>query len=162
MEDGAVSGNGVQVEIRWVINPSDDLSLPNRDVVVRLFSAARRAREQAWVPISGYKVGAALLTISGQIFTGANVESSNGQSICAERTALVKAVSEGEIDFAAVLAIADSEASITPCGQCRQHLADFSPAALVFMATLKSSTVDVAVLADLFPRSDFRGGLLNP
>lgn len=85
------------------------------------------AAKKAYVPYSNYKVGAALLTKSGKIFTGCNVENSSyGLTNCAERTAVFKAVSEGETDFEEIMIYVDSEKLPTPCGACRQVLAEFS------------------------------------
>lgn len=93
----------------------------------RLLEAAREAREFAYAPYSGYKVGAALLAKDGRVFTGCNVENAAyGNAMCAERTALFKAVSEGAREFTAV-AIAGSGSAPFPCGACRQSLYEFAP-----------------------------------
>ncbi|MDO9578904.1 MAG: cytidine deaminase [Candidatus Cloacimonadales bacterium] len=93
----------------------------------KLKQAAMEAAKKAYVPYSNYKVGAALLTKSGKIFTGCNVENSSyGLTNCAERTAVFKAVSEGETDFEEIMIYVDSEKLPTPCGACRQVLAEFS------------------------------------
>ncbi|MBX3081617.1 MAG: cytidine deaminase [Anaerolineae bacterium] len=92
----------------------------------RLIEAAQQVRSKAYVPYSHYQVGAALLTPSGKIFTGCNVENSSyGATICAERTAVVKAVSEGEQDFVAGVIITENGGS--PCGICRQVMFEFAP-----------------------------------
>lgn len=102
-----------------------------------LIAAAARAREQAYVPYSKFKVGAALLTRSGRIVTGCNVENaSSGATICAERTAVVKAVSEGEREFLALAVVTDVPRPASPCGICRQVLVEFNPALPVIMANL--------------------------
>lgn len=86
-----------------------------------LVHAAIRARELAYAPYSKFRVGAALRTVSGKIFTGCNVENASyGLCICAERTAICKAISEGERDFAAIAIAAAPLAS--PCGACRQFI----------------------------------------
>ena len=94
-----------------------------------LIKLAVQAKKNAHVPYSNFIVGAALLTKSGKVFTGCNVEcSSYGISLCAERTALVKAVSEGEKEFEAIAVVggnADELIYTTPCGACRQFLSDF-------------------------------------
>lgn len=94
----------------------------------KLIGAARAAAEQAYAPYSGFSVGAAVLAGDGKIFSGCNVENASyGLTICAERTALVKAVSEGHRDILAVAIYADTEQYCTPCGACRQFIAEFGP-----------------------------------
>ncbi|MBX3056480.1 MAG: cytidine deaminase [Anaerolineae bacterium] len=91
----------------------------------RLIQAAVAVREQAYAPYSKYPVGAALLTPDGRIFTGVNVENASyGLTICAERTAVFKAVSEGCREFVAVAVATENAGS--PCGACRQVLAEFA------------------------------------
>ncbi len=91
----------------------------------QLISAARTARENAYAPYSGYKVGAAVLTARGKIYTGANFENAAfGAGTCAERVALGAALAAGEREFVAVACVG-ADVSITPCGICRQALAEF-------------------------------------
>jgi len=91
-----------------------------------LYLAAKNAYANAYAPYSGFYVGAALLTKSGDVFTGVNVENSSyGAAICAERTAFVKAVSEGVREFEAI-AVASSGGSAWPCGICRQFMYEFN------------------------------------
>lgn len=91
-----------------------------------LVQAALEAREKAYAPYSHYKVGAALLGKSGKIYTGCNVENASyGATICAERTAAVKAVSEGETAFTALAIVVGGSKPAVPCGICRQFLAEF-------------------------------------
>jgi cytidine deaminase len=98
-----------------------------------LIAAARQARQNAYAPYSGFAVGAALRTRSGRVFTGSNVENvSYGLTICAERVAVAKAVSEGERDLEAMAVV--SEGAVTPCGACRQVLAEFNPDLRVILA----------------------------
>jgi cytidine deaminase len=100
-----------------------------------LLAAATKARKRAIAPYSSFKVGAALLTRSGEIFTGANVESvSYSLTCCAERVALFKALTEGKSDFVAMAIVADLPGGPTPCGACRQLLAEYAPAARVWAA----------------------------
>ena len=100
-----------------------------------LMSSAREARARAYAPYSKFSVGAALLTASGEIFRGCNVENiSFGLTICAERTVAVAAVSAGERYFVAIAISADTSAPIVPCGACRQFLAEFSPSMHVWSA----------------------------
>ena len=90
-----------------------------------LYRAARQIVQYAYAPYSRFKVGAALLTKSGEVFTGVNVENSSfGATICAERTAFVKAISEGHREFEA-LAVVSSEGKVYPCGICRQFMFEF-------------------------------------
>jgi len=92
----------------------------------RLMDEAKGVLHNAYSPYSGIKVGAALLTSSGNIYTGVNVENASfGATICAERVALAKAVTEGESNFEAI-AIASNTEEIVPCGICRQVLAEFN------------------------------------
>ena len=91
-----------------------------------LYKIADSAKNNAYAPFSDFKVGAALLTGSGMIYTGVNVENSSyGGTVCAERTAFVKAVSEGERNFKAIAIAAEGEAM--PCGICRQFMYEFAP-----------------------------------
>src|SRR5512136_3286022 len=100
-----------------------------------LVRAAARARQQAVAPYSKFKVGAALLTRSGQIVTGANVESASyGLTCCAERVALFNALTAGQRDFLAVAVVARAPGGPMPCGACRQLLAEYAPDAAVWVA----------------------------
>ncbi len=92
-----------------------------------LFKMADQVKENAYVPFSKFQVGAALLTKDGQVYTGVNVENSSyGGTICAERTAFVKAISEGKRQFSAI-AIASSGGEALSCGICRQFMYEFCP-----------------------------------
>lgn len=125
--------------------------------IQRLVEHARSARSFARVPTSGFAVGAALLAEDGTIYSGCNVEiASVLYSICAERTALVKAVSEGQQKFSAVAVVADSDVPVSPCGQCRQALFDFDPELVVIMATTRSEQVQMMKISDLLPHAYVR------
>ena len=101
----------------------------------KLVQAAARARRGAVAPYSKFKVGSALLTKSGKIITGANVESASyGLTCCAERIALFKALTGGHKDFVAVAVVARLTGGPTPCGACRQLLVEYAPDARVFIA----------------------------
>ncbi len=90
--------------------------------------AARKARAHAYSPYSGVKIGAAVLTSDGAVFTGANIENSSyGLSCCAERTAIFKAVSEGAGKIVAIAVVGKSEEFTRPCGACRQVMVEFNP-----------------------------------
>ena len=98
-------------------------------------AAAVEARKRAVAPYSRFQVGAALLTARGAIVTGANVESASyGLTCCAERVALFKALTQGEKDFVAIAVVARLPKGPTPCGACRQLLAEYAPDAVVWVA----------------------------
>lgn len=101
----------------------------------QLVAAAAKARKGAVAPYSKFQVGAALLTKAGETVGGANVESASyGLTCCAERTALFKALTDGKKDFVAVAVVARCAGGPMPCGACRQLLAEYAPAAQVFVA----------------------------
>ena len=118
-----------------------------------LLAAAARAREQAVAPYSHFKVGAALLTRAGAVIGGANVESASyGLTCCAERVALFKALTEGHRDFTAVAVVTDVPGGTLPCGACRQLLAEYAPAARVWVASANTlRRVREFRVADLLP-----------
>ena len=115
------------------------IKLPNLDYPAeKLLNLARAAREAAYAPYSGFRVGAALLTPRGLAYKGCNVENASfGLTVCAERVALFKAVSEGERDFAALAVTAGAEEYCVPCGACLQALAEFNPRLLILMGNLR-------------------------
>lgn len=118
----------------------------------QLIEVAKQARLSAYVPYSHFQVGAALLGKSGKIYSGCNVENASyGLSNCAERTAIFKAVSEGETEFEALAVVGDTLGPIAPCGACRQVIAEFGIAAII-MANLKGDSRQVS-LAELLPFS---------
>jgi cytidine deaminase len=117
----------------------------------QLIQAATRARLNAYVPYSNYPVGAALLTTSGQIITGCNVENAAfGPTMCAERTAVFKAVSEGQRAFEAVAVVTENAGS--PCGTCRQVMFEFAPGMLVIIADTDGTIHAEMILSELLPR----------
>jgi cytidine deaminase len=128
-----------------------------------LIEAARLAMQQAYVPYSHFHVGAALLTDSRKIFTGFNIENAAySVSICAERTALFKAFSEGERSFAALAVIAESGRPVPPCGACRQVMSELCPADMPVILTntsgdLRNTTVS-ALLPGAFESGDMDHG----
>ena len=106
-----------------------------------LIAAAAKARERAVAPYSKFKVGAALLTKSGEIVGGANVESASfGLTCCAERVALFNALTSGKKNFVAVAVVARAPGGPMPCGACRQLLAEYAPKAKVFIADSQKLT----------------------
>ena len=101
----------------------------------KLLELALDARKNAYVPYSGYAVGAALLTEDGKVFAGCNIENAAyGNTLCAERTALVKAVSEGCRKFTRLAVVGNSTDYCWPCGACRQMLYEFAPDLEVLVA----------------------------
>jgi cytidine deaminase len=116
-----------------------------------LISAARQARQNAYAPYSGFAVGAALRTRSERVFTGCNVENASyGLTICAERVAVVKAISEGECDIEVIAVV--SRGGVTPCGACRQVLAEFNSDLRVILADLEGNGREFR-LSELLPEA---------
>jgi cytidine deaminase len=116
-----------------------------------LLAAASRAREFAVAPFSHFQVGAALLTADGQVVTGCNIENATyGLTICAERVALVKALSEGHRRFTHVAVVAKTEDPTPPCGACRQLLWEYCGDVEVILGNLLRETARYK-LSDLFP-----------
>ena len=124
-----------------------------------LIRTAILARENAHAPYSGFAVGAALLCADGTVFTGCNVENlSFGLSMCAERVAVGAAVAAGKRDFLCIAVAADTTEAISPCGACRQVLAEFNPGLAVFSANLSGKAQEFS-LGHLLPRAST--GILN-
>lgn len=118
----------------------------------RLIEEAAEAMKRAYAPYSGFRVGAALLTRRGNVYSAANVENaSSGAAICAERAALAKAVSEGEREFEALAVVAETEEPVAPCGICRQSLLEFGAAIKVIMANTRGDA-EIATVAELLPK----------
>ena len=115
-----------------------------------LFRMAVEASENAYAPFSNFHVGAALLTADGTVFTGVNIENSSyGATICAERTAMVKAISEGARDFQSI-AIAGNGGTSWPCGICRQFIYEFCPEIRVISGE-NEDELQVYTLKELLP-----------
>ena len=115
-----------------------------------LFRMAVEASENAYAPFSNFHVGAALLTEDGKVFTGVNIENSSyGATICAERTAMVKAISEGARDFQSI-AIAGNGGTSWPCGICRQFIYEFCPEIRVISGE-NEDELQVYTLKELLP-----------
>ena len=121
-----------------------------------LYDMAAKAAHNAYAPFSHFRVGAALLADSGKVYTGVNVENSSyGATVCAERTAFVKAISEGERRFTAIAVTAlepddDETVESLPCGICRQFMYEFSPDIYVITGTDRER-LDVRKLSELLP-----------
>ena len=126
----------------------------------RLVAAARAARERAVAPYSRFKVGAALLARDGTIYTGCNVENASyGLTVCAERVALLKALSEGAREFSQIAVVADTASPTPPCGPCRQLLWEYCGDIPVVLANLTAISGQHQ-LKDLLPLP-FDGRLLK-
>ena len=118
-----------------------------------LLQLAREAARKAYAPYSRFSVGAALECADGTVFTGCNVENAAyGESICAERAAVVKAVSEGHRSFLRIAVCGSGERYCTPCGACRQVLAEFSPEMTVLCAGDGDDYVSFS-LSELLPHT---------
>jgi cytidine deaminase len=116
----------------------------------KLIQAAQEARRWAYVPYSKYPVGAALLSASGKIYDGVNVENAAYPTgICAERVAVFKAVSEGEREFIAIAVVTDNGGS--PCGSCRQVISEFGLETIVVIADAQGQVVLETTISDLLP-----------
>ena len=116
-----------------------------------LIATAREARERAYAPYSGYAVGAAVRTAPGRVFSGANVENASyGLTVCAERVALWKALSEGESTFTEIAVVTAAERPTPPCGACRQLLWEFCGDIPVYMVSTKGKSATLK-LSELVP-----------
>jgi len=119
----------------------------------QLIAEATAARVRSVAPFSNFLVGAALQTDEGKVFTGCNVESASyGLTVCAERVAIWKALSEGERDFVRLVIVADTEQLTPPCGTCRQIIWEFCKHATIVLANLHGQKEELQV-ADLLPRA---------
>ena len=115
-----------------------------------LLNAALSARERAYAPYSKFLVGAAVLAKNGKIYTGCNIENASyGLTVCAERNALFSAVGAGEREFTALCVVGDTEAPISPCGACRQVMAEFKVPHII-LANLKGDVKEYT-LEELLP-----------
>ncbi len=116
-----------------------------------LLQRAIEAREKSYSPYSHYKVGAALLTTGGKVYTGCNIENAAySPSVCAERTAIFKAVSDGEREFATIAVVTSDGGA--PCGICRQVIREFAPNLTIIVGNVQGN-YQVFTLADLLPHS---------
>lgn len=117
-----------------------------------LIDEARLARERAYVPYSKFKVGAAIETKSGKVFSGCNIENA-AYSLCncAERTAIFKAFSEGAIDFLKMAVIADTDRPVPPCGACRQVLTELCPPDMPIILTNLKGDIKEYTVKELLP-----------
>ena len=117
-----------------------------------LIQAAIAARENAYAPFSHFRVGAALLCCDGTVYTGCNIENSSyTPTLCAERCAMAKAISEGKRQFAAIAIVGSSEEYTTPCGVCRQFLFEFCDGSLPIICAKSETDYRVLTLGELLP-----------
>ncbi len=124
-----------------------------------LIEAARSVRDKAYAPYSHFAVGAAILTRSGKVFVGCNVENVSFRiTTCAEQAAMGAAVANGYSDIAALAVVADSKEPALPCGACRQMLAEFNPKLRVIASTL-DGRIETYSLEELLPKP--RQGILE-
>lgn len=129
----------------------------NKELIQKAVATALKARKNAYAPYSGFHVGAAVVTKKGRIFPGVNVENSSfGATVCAERTALFSAITAGHDDIAAVIVAAALDGhAVSPCGICRQTLADFNPSMRVILVNAETGKIEkettvAALLPDRF------------
>ncbi|MGM0413573.1 MAG: cytidine deaminase [Bacillota bacterium] len=130
----------------------------DKKTIEKLKKMAKKAREEAYVPYSGFPVGAALLTVNDNIYTGCNIENASfSLTNCAERTAIFKAVSAGETEFKAMAIVGDTPGPVSPCGACRQVMNEFSPGMdlhLYNLAEDKEFTTAAELLPGFFTSED--------
>lgn len=132
-----------------------------KEIEELLVQKAGEAKEYSYSPYSGFRVGAAILTKSGRIYTGCNIENAAyTPTNCAERTAVFKAVSEGEREFLAIAVCGDGEDYLAPCGVCRQVLLEFTePETFQVLMAAKSGNYRKMTLAKLLPESFSKNNL---
>ena len=127
------------------------MTLTNEERQV-LIDLANTARQRAYVPYSNYPVGAALRTKTGRIYTGVNVENAAyPQTMCAERVAIFKAISDGEKEFEVISVVTDNGGS--PCGGCRQVMAEFALDMIVLMADGNGKLIKETTVKELLPEA---------
>ena len=119
----------------------------------QLIETAKAARLQSIAPFSNFLVGAAVKTEAGKVYTGSNIESASyGLTVCAERVAIWKALSEGERHFTELAIVADTESLTPPCGTCRQIIWEFAKNATIVLGNLRGETQIVSI-QELLPRA---------
>lgn len=135
------------------VEQTDELSLLETEEAQALISAAREARERAVTPFSNFRVGAAVETDDGRVYTGCNIESASyGLTVCAERIAIWKALSEGERHFKRLAVVADTDDLTPPCGTCRQIIWEFCRDAVIIFANLRGQAESFR-MSELLPRA---------
>lgn len=124
------------------------------DAIDKLFAAAMAARQNAYAPYSGFPVGAALLTRTGALFAGANVENAAYPAgLCAEASALAAMIAAGEREIVEVLIVADAAEPIMPCGSCRQRLFEFAASGMKVHSARLSGVSQSLTFAELLPHA---------
>lgn len=132
--------------------------MPDKETIQGLTKKATEMLDKAYVPYSKFPVGAALLTKDGEVFTGCNIENASfGLTNCAERTAIFKAVSEGKRSFEYLVVTGDTKGPISPCGACRQVMAEFCDKDMPVLLTNKKGDIEETTVAGLLPGA-FKSG----
>ncbi|MGI6344428.1 MAG: cytidine deaminase [Bacillota bacterium] len=122
--------------------------------IAKLIEAAQAARQHAYAPYSNYRVGAAVLTASGRIYSGCNIENASySMTICAERVAVATAIAAGETEFVALAVAGGQELPSLPCGACRQFLAEFAGPELPVSIVSQQGTRLDTTLGELLPKA---------
>ncbi len=126
----------------------------------KLIKVAEKARKRAYTPYSKFKVGAAILTSDGKIFTGCNIENASfGLTVCAERVAILKAISEGSSKFEAIAIVGDTDRPCSPCGACRQVISEFGKDIKIIMSNLEGD-IKIKKVRELLPEAFNKNDLL--
>ncbi len=129
------------------------MSSPSSEVLDKLVEEAEKVLKNSYAPYSNIHVASAVLSESGRIYVGVNVENSSyGLTICAERSAISAMITAGDRVPLAVAVVSDTDEPIPPCGACRQVIAEFNPNALIVLYSAKSKKRFVVELKDLFPQ----------
>lgn len=126
----------------------------------KLIKEAEKARKRAYTPYSKFNVGAAILSSDGKIFTGCNIENASfGLTVCAERVAILKAISEGSSKFEAIAIVGDTNRPCSPCGACRQVISEFGKDIKIIMSNLKGD-IKIKKIDELLPEAFNKNDLL--
>jgi cytidine deaminase len=142
------SGKDRRDDSQWTSVPLEITLATDADLADALVAAATLARTRAQARYSGFKVGAALETSDGEVITGCNVENATyGLTLCAERVALVKALSDGHGVFTRIVVVADTDTPTPPCGSCRQLLWEYCGDIEVILANLEKTTATLRLSA---------------
>lgn len=127
-------------------------AISEKEIEKKLITLSKKAMENSYSPYSKFRVGAAILTEEGKVYTGTNVENASfGATICAERTAVLKAVSEGDIRFTAIAISSDADGFIYPCGVCRQVLSEFDKGEMKVICSNSKGEYKSFKLSEMLP-----------